>query len=307
MGLMSEVIGFIIVDKNMKGEKINNFNVLENGDGIVDYCKDEIVDSVLLLLDNSWWQTLEPQVFELQSMGIVVHFGVGILSGFGYFANSVNYLGEYPVISYSSSVQSFESLMFKRGLDIIGGLVGSIIAIIAIIIIGPIIKLESKGPIIFKQQRVGKNGRYFNIYKFRSMSNDAEKRKKDLMDQNEVDGHMFKLTDDPRITKIGKFIRATSIDELPQFFNVVKGDMSLVGTRPPTIDEYKQYKPHHKRRLSMKPGITGMWQVSGRSNITDFEEVVRLDTEYIDNYTMLLDFKILAKTFIVVFAKVGSK
>ena len=118
---------------------------------------------------------------------------------------------------------------------------------------------------------------------------------------------MFKMTDDPRITKVGRFLRATSLDEFPQFFNILKGDMSLIGTRPPTIDEFERYQEHHKRRLSMKPGLTGMWQVSGRSTITDFEEVVRLDCYYIDNWSFALDLKIILKTIVAVFTRRGSK
>ena len=150
------------------------------------------------------------------------------------------------------------------------------------------------GPIFFAQERIGRNGRKFKMYKFRSMYMDAEERKKELMAQNKVsDGMMFKMDFDPRIignkilpdgtkkTGIGQFIRKTSIDELPQFWNILKGDMSLVGTRPPTLDEWEKYEPHHRARMSFRPGLTGLWQVSGRSNITDFEEVVRLDTQYI--------------------------
>ena len=144
------------------------------------------------------------------------------------------------------------------------------------------LKLESPGPLFFKQCRVGLNGRYFTMYKLRSMYADAEERKKELMAKNEMNGLMFKMEDDPRITKVGKFIRKTSIDELPQFINVLCGQMSLVGTRPPTVDEYRQYESHHKRRLSMKPGITGMWQACGRSDIENFEDVVRMDVQYID-------------------------
>lgn len=175
------------------------------------------------------------------------------------------------------------------------------------IFLAPILKLESPGPLVFKQKRVGKNGRYFYIYKFRSMYKDAEERKAALMEKNEMKGLMFKMTDDPRVTKVGKFIRATSIDELPQFWNILKGDMSLVGTRPPTVDEFQQYEARHKRRLSMKPGLTGMWQVSGRSNIEDFEEVVRMDLDYIDNWSLQLDAKIILKTIVVIFKKVGAK
>lgn len=139
------------------------------------------------------------------------------------------------------------------------------------------------------------------------MYKDAEERKKALMEKNEMKGLMFKMTDDPRITKVGKFIRKTSLDELPQFFNILKGDMSLVGTRPPTVDEFKMYESYHKRRLSMKPGLTGMWQVSGCSDIEDFEEVVRLDLEYIDNWSIGLDIKIILKTIAVIFKHKGAR
>ena len=135
----------------------------------------------------------------------------------------------------------------------------------------------------------------------------AEERKKELMEQNEMDGLMFKMTDDPRITKIGKFIRKTSLDELPQFWNVLKGDMSLVGTRPPTVDEFEQYEGYHKRRLSMTPGLTGVWQVSGRSDITDFEEIVSMDVEYIKNWSLKRDIEIILKTILVVFNNSGAK
>ena len=197
-------------------------------------------------------------------------------------------------------------IVLKRLMDILGGIVGLLITAVVTIVLGPMIKLESPGPLFFSQKRVGRNGRIFKIYKFRSMYADAEERKKELMEQNEMDGLMFKMTDDPRITKIGKFIRKTSLDELPQFWNVLKGDMSLVGTRPPTVDEFEQYEGYHKRRLSMTPGLTGVWQVSGRSDITDFEEVVRLDKEYIENWDIGLDIKILLKTVMVVVKKDGS-
>ncbi|CXG01896.1 glucosyl-1-phosphate transferase [Streptococcus pneumoniae] len=163
------------------------------------------------------------------------------------------------------------------------------------------------GPAIFAQTRIGKNGRHFTFYKFRSMRSDAEAIKEQLMDQNTMQGGMFKIDNDPRVTKIGRFIRKTSLDELPQFWNVFIGDMSLVGTRPPTVDEYVQYTPEQKRRLSFKPGITGLWQVSGRSKITDFDDVVKLDVAYIDNWTIWKDIEILLKTVKVVFMREGAK
>lgn len=139
------------------------------------------------------------------------------------------------------------------------------------------------------------------------MYQDAEQRKKELERENEVKGLMFKMDNDPRITKVGAFLRKTSLDEFPQFLNVLKGDMSLVGTRPPTEDEFEQYDEHYRRRLSMTPGLTGMWQVSGRSEISDFDEVVRLDLQYIDNWSLTLDFKILLQTVIVVLGHRGAK
>jgi lipopolysaccharide/colanic/teichoic acid biosynthesis glycosyltransferase len=182
------------------------------------------------------------------------------------------------------------------------------------------IYVQSPGPIFFAQKRIGKNGKQFKMYKFRSMYMDAEERKKALMAQNKVqDGMMFKMDDDPRIIGsekkdkngkpkgIGNFIRRTSLDEFPQFWNVLKGEMSLVGTRPPTLDEWEKYDLHHRVRMSIKPGITGLWQISGRSEITDFEEVVRLDREYIQNWSPELDFQILLKTVSVVLKHEGAE
>jgi len=174
--------------------------------------------------------------------------------------------------------------------------------------VGPLIYIKSPGPVFFSQIRIGKNGRRFQIYKFRSMYLDAEKKKKELMEQNNVkDGLMFKMDHDPRIIKgIGDFIRKTSIDELPQFWNVLKGEMSLVGTRPPTLDEWERYQLHHRKRIAIKPGITGLWQVSGRSNITNFEEIVKLDVRYIMDWSFFMDIKILFKTVWVVLKREGS-
>lgn len=177
---------------------------------------------------------------------------------------------------------------------------------IIFIFVAPIIYIKSPGPIFFKQVRIGKNGKKFNIYKFRSMYMDAEERKKELMSQNEMEGLMFKMENDPRVTKVGKFIRKTSIDELPQFWNILKGEMSLVGTRPPTEDEFLQYEGYHRRRLNMTPGLTGLWQVSGRSDTKNFEEIVAMDVEYIDNWSLKEDIKILFKTVGVVLKGKGA-
>lgn len=197
------------------------------------------------------------------------------------------------------------SLAVKRIIDILGGLVGSVFTIIIAVPVGVAIKLDSPGPVFYCSNRVGKNGRPFRMWKFRSMHPNSE----DIIDwsQNEMKGPIFKIKNDARITKVGHFIRRLSIDEFPNFFNVVLGDMSLVGTRPPTVEEYKQYETRHKRRLAMKPGVTGMWQVSGRNEVKDFEEIVKLDLTYIDNWNLWLDLEILCKTVGVVLTGRGAE
>ena len=241
-------------------------------------------------------------------MGVVTHVQLAALNELGKY-QVVEEIAGYMVLSSSINIVSSWQLLVKRLMDIAGGLVGCIFTGIIYIFIAPIMKVKSPGPVFFSQVRMGKNGKPFKIYKFRSMYMDAEERKKELMEKNNIkDGLMFKMDDDPRIIKgIGHFIRKTSLDEFPQFWNILKGDMSLVGTRPPTMDEWDKYELHHRRRLAIKPGLTGMWQVSGRSEITDFEEVVELDTKYIEQWSIGLDIKILFKTVTVVFTGSGAK
>ena len=195
----------------------------------------------------------------------------------------------------------------KRLCDIVLSAIGLLCLSPLLLIVALWIKIDSRGPIFYRQIRVGRHNKDFRIYKFRSMCPNAEAKLDDLLDQNEMDGPVFKIKEDPRITRVGKFIRKTSIDELPQFYNVVKGDMSLVGTRPPTEDEFEKYNQYYRRRISMTPGLTGMWQVSGRSEIENFDDVVKYDLQYIDNWSLHLDIKILIKTIWVVFAGKGSK
>lgn len=196
-----------------------------------------------------------------------------------------------------------DQILFKRLFDVVGGLIGMTILIIMYPWLALAIKLTSRGPVFFKQVRVGKNGKRFIIYKFRSMAQDAEERKQELLKQNELDGAVFKMKNDPRVTLIGKFMRKFSLDEFPQMINVLKGEMSLVGTRPPTPEEVSTYQKWHHRRISAKPGLTGMWQVSGRNRIKTFDDIVKLDLTYIDNWSIWLDIKIILKTFLVLFEK----
>ena len=279
-----------------------------------DYISQKWIDSVYIDC-SSTQPEIEKLMDDCHTMAVPIHYHVPAMSRDG-AKQFVERIGGTTVLTTSINYATPVQLLMKRSLDIFGGLVGSLIAILIILIIGPIIKIKSPGPVIFKQTRIGRNGKKFQIYKLRSMYLDAEERKKELWKDSR--GAMFKLDFDPRIignevlpdgtqkTGIGEFIRRTSLDEFPQFFNVLKGEMSLVGTRPPTVDEWEKYEFHHRARLACKPGITGMWQVSGRSEITDFEEVVKLDTQYITNWSMGMDIRILLKTILIVFTGRGA-
>ena len=249
---------------------------------------------------------LEPFLQITYEMGIISRV---VLDSYKFGNNRwyISSLGAYPMLTYDNVSLDPFSRTTKRFMDIIGGAIGVILTFPIMIITAVLIKRDSPGPVLFKQERVGEHGQKFNILKFRSMYIDAEKRKQELMAQNEMsDSRLFKLKDDPRITKIGKKIRRTSIDELPQFFNVIRGDMSLVGTRPPTVSEVEQYDRRHLKRISIKPGITGMWQTSGRNEIKDFEQIVQMDVAYIENWSLLLDIKLIFKTVMVLLSKKGA-
>jgi exopolysaccharide biosynthesis polyprenyl glycosylphosphotransferase len=211
-----------------------------------------------------------------------------------------------PFLTFQVDKLDASGLLYKRILDLTGGLIGTLFFLIIYPVVAVAIKLDSPGPVLFKQKRVSRHGRTFDIYKFRSMYQDAEEKKIELMSRNEMDGAMFKINDDPRITRVGKWLRKMSLDEFPQFLNVVKGEMSLVGTRPPTPEEVDKYKLWHLKRISAKPGLTGLWQVSGRNKITDFDKVVELDCQYLDNWRLRDDFKIIIKTILVVLQRKGA-
>ena len=314
-----KLAGIVVIDKNMEGQSVHKIPVVATVRTAADFVCREWVDEALVVMPPR--DPLPEQLInQLSETGITVHINVGQLPEFEGKRQFVEKIGRYTVLSTSINYATDKQLLGKRILDIIGGLVGCLITIVLFVFIAPAIKKESPGPVFFTQTRIGKNGRKFKMYKFRSMYMNAEEMKKELMDQNNMkDGMMFKMDFDPRVignkilpngqkkTGIGDFIRRTSLDEFPQFFNVLKGDMSLVGTRPPTLDEWEKYELRHRARLSIKPGITGLWQVSGRSKITDFEEVVKLDKQYITDWSMGLDFRILFKTIQSVIKKDGAK
>ena len=204
------------------------------------------------------------------------------------------------VINEKAKEENIFYNIIKRLIDIVASACGLIVLSPILLIVSILIKIESKGPVIFAQERVGKDLKTFKMYKFRSMVNDAEELKEKLMKYNQMSGPMFKMDNDPRVTKIGKFIRKTSIDELPQLINVIKGDMSLVGPRPSLPKEVKEFEPWMKKRFQVKPGLTCYWQVSGRNNI-DFEEWMKLDIKYIEDKSILLDIKLIVKTAFLLF------
>lgn len=311
------VTGIALLDTDLTGEEIENIPVVGDVHNVKEYLCHEWVDEVFIKISET-----EPYprklIEDLVIMGLTVHISLDAVEQPMGGKKYVESIGDYTVVTSSINMTSLKQMLYKRAMDIMGGIVGCLITLVLIVVIGPVIYLKSPGPIFFSQIRIGQNGKKFKIYKFRSMYMDAEERKAELMKQNKMSGFMFKMDFDPRIIGsekrgkdgrpkgIGNFIRKTSLDEFPQFWNVLKGDMSLVGTRPPTVDEWEKYELHHRIRMATKPGITGMWQVSGRSDITDFEEVVRLDTEYIENWSIGLDIKILLKTVLSVLKNDGA-
>ncbi len=277
-------------------------------------CRDW-VDEVFLDVKemDTYCRTL---IHTMADMNMVIHLRIGDSEDFPIQKKAIQQIGDSTVVTMSSQIRNMREAFVKRLMDIAGGLVGCLLTGILFLFLAPAIYIQSPGPVLFSQMRVGRNGKLFRIYKFRSMYMDAEERKKELLARNELeDGRMFKMENDPRIIGsekgpgrgIGSFIRRTSLDEFPQFFNVLKGEMSLVGTRPPTLDEWELYNPHHRSRLSIKPGLTGMWQVSGRSDVQNFEEVVALDRRYIAEWSLGLDIRILLKTIVTVIRGEGAK
>ncbi len=294
------------VDSDETGKYVDGIPVIAGRTDMFETALQNPLDEVFISVPDMSQSDTEKIITGFDDMGIICHLNLDTLN-YGTNRSKFETFGDYNVISYTHFQSSYKRLLIKRLMDIIGGLIGSVITLIMTPFIAAAIKADSKGPVFFSQTRIGRNGRRFKMYKFRSMYTDAEERKKELQKQNEIQGLMFKMENDPRVTKVGKFLRKTSLDEFPQFFNILNGDMSMVGTRPPTEDEFGQYSPYYRRRMSMTPGLTGMWQVNGRSEIENFDDVVKYDLEYIDHWSLTLDMKILCKTISVVFRHKGAK
>ena len=302
--LSVDPVGYIAFEKTTESSPDDYLGFADCGD-LERIIRDNVIDQVYIMRDGSRADMTQKCVDTCVGLGMVTRFVLPLARAD--CSTHISSVGTFPVVSYHLSCQNPFMHFMKRTIDITGASVGIVLSSIILLGAAIAIKLDSSGPVFFTQTRVGQNGRRFRIVKLRTMAVDAEARKQELLAYNEAGcGQIFKMHDDPRITRVGAFLRRTSIDELPQFFNVLTGDMSLVGTRPPTEDEVSNYERSHWRRLRIKPGITGLWQVSGRSSISDFDEIVRLDTQYMEQWSISYDFKIMLRTLAVVFRRHGA-
>ena len=301
-----KIIGLVDMDPARKGEIISGYEVIGTLDDMPDIIHTEIVDEVVFIVPRSWLNKIEDVLLYCENAGLKVHIAVNLFDLKFSRAKQTDLQG-FPLLVFESAPEKLGHLFIKRLFDFLASGAALIMLAPAFAVIAILIKTTSEGPVFFKQLRCGLYGRKFMFYKFRTMVIDAESRLKDLLKYNEMGGPVFKMANDPRVTKTGRWLRKFSLDELPQLWNVFKGDMSLVGPRPPLTSEVENYDNWQRRRLSMRPGITCLWQASGRNKITDFKEWMRLDLEYIDNWSLWLDFKILFKTIPVVLFGVGAK
>jgi exopolysaccharide biosynthesis polyprenyl glycosylphosphotransferase len=298
--------GLLDRDPQMVGRHVAGASIIGTVDDLPRVLREQVIDEVIFVVPRSWMDHIEPALQQCEELGVRATVAVDLFNLHIAQSNQSDYEG-IPLISYDTAPVDAWQLAFKRTVDVLVSGLGLLALLPAFAIIAVLIRATSRGPIFFRQTRSGLNGRQFTLYKFRSMVTDAEAKLDKLRHLNELSGPVFKLTNDPRLTSVGKWLRKTSLDELPQLYNVFKGEMSLVGPRPPIPKEVAQYKPWQRRRLSMRPGITGMWQVSGRNQIKDFDEWMRLDLEYIDQWSVLLDVEILLKTLPAVLLGVGAK
>jgi exopolysaccharide biosynthesis polyprenyl glycosylphosphotransferase len=300
------VLGVLQVDVGPLRDEVSGYKVMGRLEDMPDCCKRYPIDEVVFCLDKDQIVNIEKHLQDLEELGITVRMVLDFYKVARYKRDLSFFEKDLPILTFHTKSLDAQQLFIKRILDILGAIVGGLILLLLLPLVALGIKLESPGPIFYSQTRIGESGRPFRIWKFRSMYMDADLQKSRFESQNEMRGPIFKLKNDPRITSIGRILRITSIDELPQFWNVMKGEMSLVGTRPPTPNEVEEYENWHHRRISIKPGITGLWQVSGRNQVVDFNDVVKLDLHYIDNWTLALDFRILFKTIWILLTRKGS-
>ncbi len=300
------IAGIIDDEEGKKGQEISGCRVLGTFKELPQVLKSTVIDEVIFIVPRSWLNRIEDILYLCESQGLKIHIAVDYFD-LQFSTAHLSELEGFPLLTFESAPARVGSLLLKRFLDICfsGALLLALVPVFVLVAL--LVKLTSAGPVLFKQKRIGLNGRRFNLYKFRTMVKDAELRLEELRVHNEMTGPVFKMKNDPRITALGRFLRRFSIDELPQLFNVFRGDMSIVGPRPPLPSEVKDYQNHQRRRLSMRPGITCLWQVSGRNKISSFDQWVKLDLEYIDNWSLWLDCRIILKTIPAVIFAIGAK
>ncbi len=299
-----KIVGLVDDDPKVLGKEIMNYDVIGRIRDIPRILRESVIDRVVFVIPRMWLNRIEDAIHHCEREGIVTMVSVDLYKPKLAKVLLSDFAG-IPLIIYQTSMAKEWQIFTKRIFDILISFIAIVVFTPAIIVAVLGVKLSSKGPIFFRQIRCGLNGRKFPLYKFRSMYVGADVRKKELARQNEMAGPVFKMKRDPRVTRFGRFMRRFSIDELPQLFNVLRGDMSLVGPRPPLPDEVELYETWHRRRLSMKPGLTCIWQVSGRNKI-DFETWMELDLQYIDKFSLWSDFKILVRTVFVVLSGYGA-
>jgi len=299
-----KIVGLVDDDPKLLGKEILDYEVIGRIRDIPHIIREFVIDRVIFVVPRLWLNRIENAIDHCEREGIITAVSVDLFRPKLAQPRQSEFAG-IPLIIFQTSVAKEWQLFFKRIVDVLVSLIGILICIPIFILSIVIIKLTSRGPVLFKQVRCGLNGRKFTLYKFRSMVLGADMRRKALARQNEMTGPVFKMRRDPRVTRFGRFMRTFSIDELPQLFNVLKGDMSLVGPRPPLPTEVEMYESWQRRRLSMKPGITCIWQVSGRNRI-DFERWMEMDLQYIDSFSLWLDIKILFRTIFVVLVGYGA-
>lgn len=304
-GAVYEIRGFVTEDPQEVGQSRGLWKVLGRLDEVPRLAEQEPVDELFLLPRSGKLEDYRAIVEQCESMGMTVYLR---LTPFERLMSRVS-VQQAPggdFLTFSTRPRSGSQLAIKRAIDFLGALAMLVLLSPFLILVALLVKLTSRGPAVFRQERAGMNGRVFTLYKFRTMGQGAEKERAALESRNEMDGPVFKIKDDPRVTWVGRLLRRTSIDELPQLWNVVKGDMSLVGPRPLPIYEVEKFERWQRRRMTMRPGITCLWQVMGRNRVTDFAEWMKLDLEYVDRWSLGLDLKILAKTIPAVLGGRGA-
>ncbi len=303
-----KIMGIVDDDPSKTGQEVEGFKVIGT---IQDISKILLsgkmdIDQIVFIVPRRWLERIQEPVLFCETVGIPVSVAVDFFDLQFVQGKESSILG-MPFLTFDSTPTDDGQLIIKRAMDIVLCSVALILLAPLFLVVAVLIKLTSPGPVFFRQQRSTLNHRSFTLYKFRTMFNDAEQRLEELQKYNEMEGPVFKMENDPRVTPLGKFLRKTSIDELPQLWNILCGHMSIVGPRPPLPSEVDEYDPWHRRRLSMRPGLTCLWQISGRNKIVNFDQWMRLDLEYIDNWSIWLDLKIILQTIPVVLFGVGAK